>query len=118
VASLLWSDVTALAPQLAVVDITAQAMILAYVNDTVNVPLFGGESSSRTKLVRVMLAAHFGELQRRQDQGQVIGETVGTTSIAIQYERRADPEALRETSYGAQYLGLINASAARVGFVP
>lgn len=112
-ADIAWSDVVAIAAQLSTVSAGAQAMFLADANESINVALFGGEGSAKTKLVRVYRAAHFGELARRRGDAQVTGETLAATSVSLTYLRTQSDDGWRETPYGATYLDLIQASAIR-----
>lgn len=110
-AAVTWDDVVNHAPELATgVSAGAQADILAHVNGTVNVALFGGEDSHRVKLIRVYLAAHLGTLDKSRGN---IASTSGVTSESAGGLSRSyaiipgDSSAMSSTSYGKEYLRLI-----------
>lgn len=73
-AAISWADVLTVDASLVSTDPALQLVLLDLVNaELVNVRVFGGEESKRTKLVRTLLAAHFAKVF-----GQVIGgENVG-----------------------------------------
>ena len=61
-------------------------MILAHVNEDLNPTAFGGEDSVRYMLARCYLAAHLGEITRRNGgSGAVTSKSIGTSSITLAY---------------------------------
>jgi hypothetical protein len=114
VADIAWSDVTDLQANLSTVAAGAQMIILAYVNDDLNPAAFGGEDSATFVLARAYLAAHLGELTRRNGtSGNVSSETYGRTSVSISYG--ASDDGLKLTSWGSAYAELLLASPLRMG---
>lgn len=118
-AAIVWADVVAAAPQTAAVTPAWRTSILAYVNTTLDVDIFGGEASPKLKMLRTLLAAHYGEMWiRRGNGGAVDREELAAESIYIAYAPPHWGTPLSATSYGELYQGLIDSSPARVGFVP
>lgn len=102
-AAIAWSDVVAFAPQLASVDAGAQAVALAYVNATLQVDAFDGEAGPRTRIARILLAAHLGSLPGSGgNPGNVTSETVSATSLQSMYSMAAAGNGLDATSYGVE----------------
>jgi hypothetical protein len=118
-AAITWSQVEAFAAQLADVDPDAQVTILAYVNDNVNVSALGGEGASKLTIARIHLAAHMGEIERTRNAegGPTKRERIAADEIELEYAVLTSESSLEQTSYGREYLRLIRASAAAVGFV-
>ena len=115
-AAIQWPDVVALQSNLDTVAAAAQMIILAHVNEDLNPDAFGGEASPRYVLARSYLAAHLGELVRRKGAQQLASKTIGTNSITLTYiAAHASPEALRQTTWGGQYLELLSQSPIRIG---
>lgn len=108
-AAIVWSDVTAAAPQLTTVSATTQTDILAYVNAALNLDMFDGETGPRTRLARINLAAHFAELERLGAGGPVIAESDGR--LSRQYAMPTARSELMTTSYGRAFWSLIGAAA-------
>jgi hypothetical protein len=112
-AAIEWADVVGIAGNLANVSALGQAAILAYVNDALEPGNFGGEESPKLYLARILLAAHFGELNRRASVagaqgGTIASKTIGTNSITIQYaQQQTTDSALKSTEWGAQYRDLL-----------
>lgn len=113
-ADITWSDVTALQANLSTVAAGAQTLILAYVNEELSAAAFGGEDSARFTLARCYLAAHLGELTRRNGAQDVRSETIAAGSVTLAYGA-GDEEALAQTSWGRQYAELLAASHLRLG---
>ena len=110
-----WDNVTAFAPELSDVALTAQADILSYVNEELNVERLGGEDSVKLKLARVNLAAHLGTLalpNRAGAHGPTIMEMEGP--VMRQYTAGSG---LEETAYGRAFRSIVRNSAARGPFV-
>lgn len=113
-AAILWSDVTAIAPSLAdpAVAIAAQAMLLAFANEAIDVRLFpNGESDNRLKLARIYLVAHYASSGILGDAsggagaaGPVASEAAGSLSVsyASMTSSWTDP-GLESTSWGRMY---------------
>ncbi len=111
-----WTDVVDIAAELATVAIGAQTMILAHVNTTLVVKLFGGEESPKLKLTRCYLAAHLGTLGPRV--GIVTSES--ELDLAIGYTipplPPGDDPFWARTAYGLAYRSMVRSTAARVPF--
>lgn len=115
-ADITWDDVVALQVSLADVSEAAQEMILGYVNEGLNPNAFGGEDSPRYVLARAYLAAHLGEIERRNGGGNVSSETIGANSITLAYAAATSgDEALAATPWGTQYKALVRLSTLRIG---
>jgi hypothetical protein len=108
-AAIVWTDVTAAAPQLTTVSATTQADILAFVNAALNLVVFDGESGPRTRLARINLAAHFAELERLGAGGPVIAESDGR--LSRQYAMPPSRSEFLTTSYGRAFWLLISPAA-------
>lgn len=112
-ASVTWDDVVGIAGNLSGVSELGQTAILAYVNDALEPRNFGGEESPNLYLARILLAAHFGELARRQASGAgvsgpVSSKTIGASSITVQYAAQAmGADGIMSTEWGRQYKDLI-----------
>lgn len=108
-------------PAFADVSDGVQVDVCDYVNTHVNVAKFGGENAIKTKMARIALAAHLGEVRRRSEgggqTGDVRSESISATALTVTYAE-ASSSGLRETSAGRDYLALARRSAARVGHVP
>lgn len=112
-----WAHVVDHAAELATVDVDAQNDILAWVNNHLNVDLFGGEDAYKTKLARIYLAAHMGTGTRRGGAvGAITSSSAGGLSRSFQVPSTTDTD-LSSTSYGAAYAMLLKTTVARVGFV-
>jgi uncharacterized protein DUF4054 len=119
-----WEDVIAIASELADLNEDAQDMILAYVNDWVQPIPFGGEASSKLRLARAYLAAHYGSLTSQggsTSAGPVISETVGdisrTYASGVSTALSSGDALLDSTVYGKNYRALLRGSLARLPFV-
>jgi hypothetical protein len=113
VADIAWSDVVDLQANLSTVAAGAQTKILTYVNEGLSAAAFGGEDSPRYTLARIYLAAHLGELARRNGERAVSSETIAASSISMSYG--AVDDSLSQTSWGSQYAEMLLASSLRVG---
>lgn len=110
-----WDNVVALQANLEDVAELAQTMILDYVNNGLNPKAFGG-CTPRYTLARSYLAAHMGELSRRNGGGQVSSESISANSIAISYaQAQSSDQALMQTPGGQSYLALVRVSPLRIG---
>lgn len=128
-ANIVWSDVVAVAPELATgVAAAFQTLILGYVNEVVQASEFGGEESYTYTLARAYLAAHYGKLHKESadggaagTSGPVTGMTEGGVSISFATSFGgsnffSDPS-LGLTKYGLTFLGFVRRSPANAGFV-
>lgn len=114
-ASIIWTDVTALDSNLSSIDSGVQTTVLAHVNEAFDVDVFGGESSSTLKLARQYLAAHMATLIRMAGQGAsgpVSSESAGglSRSYAVAQSGAGD---LGATLWGSMLAHLIRTSPAR-----
>lgn len=119
-AAIEWPNVVDFAASLANVPTGAQDAILAYVNTTLAVATFGGEESPKLRLARIYLAAHMGEVLKRDGIGGAItGETVGADSISFSYTApiKGAIESLETTSWGLEFQRLTNSTIARLPVV-
>lgn len=73
-AAIVWADVVAVAPELAELSSALYTDILGYVNVALVPTEWGGEDSSRLRLARLYLAAHYATMVSR---GGSVGEIVG-----------------------------------------
>lgn len=120
-ASIVWSDVTDVAPELAT-GVTAgfQTKILAHVNRVVSTRAFGGEESPTLTLARSYLAAHFASRvgPKRGKVGPVASQSEGGVSQSFANGAPPSTSELATTSYGQDFLSLVRSSPyARAGFV-
>jgi hypothetical protein len=120
-ADITWSDVVAVATELATgVSAAFQTMILEYVNETVQASEFGGESSVTFKLARCYLAAHYGYLQKAgalAATGPVTSKSEGGVSLSYASPESGLTDPLLRTNYGESFLSLVRRSPARAGFL-
>lgn len=117
-AAILWSDVEAIAVELADVPIAAQTLYLDLANKFLNVNMFDGEDGPRVKLARIYLAAHFATLDRQRGTataGPVISESRGglSRSYANLFQTSNGPGLFGSTAYGMNYEALVRTSGAR-----
>jgi hypothetical protein len=120
-ASIIWSDVVAMAPELALVPgVSAQNDILAYVNVALDVSLFGGESGPKLRLARIYLAAHFGKLSSQGGvgiAGPVIAESAGGLSRSYANLTMLGAHHFGGTVYADMFNELVDTSMARLPIV-
>lgn len=121
-AAIAWADVTAMAPELATVDVGAQVTILAHVNAALSVSTFGGEAAPKLRLARILLAAHYGTgvaSGGAAPAGPVVSESDGGLSRTYAQPGGGDSagSAWASTSYGRELAALIRSSAARLPVV-
>ncbi len=112
-AAILWTDVTALAPELATVGVPAQTIILEHVNSALAVDLWGGEEAVRLKMARSYLAAHFGAqvgAGGAAAAGPVVAESADglSRSYANLFAMMGSDPLYDATSYGRQYRLLVH----------
>lgn len=117
-AAITWAHVQLIAPELSAVVLDAQTLILSHVNEALSVSVFGGEDAGKTKLARVFLAAHYGSrtLSGGAELGEVSSETVGQIKrdyVTSGVSAELSGAGLRSTTYGANYLSLVETSGAR-----
>lgn len=112
-----WTNVTDHAAELSTVAAQAQTDILAYVNSVIQVALIDGEAGPKTKLVRIYLAAHLGELTISSSSSSTTGARTSEKEgdVAVTYASTSSLAAAPHgsTSYGQMYLTLIGTSALR-----
>lgn len=115
-AAITWDDVVAVASELEETPEDAQDMFLAHVNTALAVGAFGGESSPKLKLVRVLLAAHMATLLSAGGEnaaGPITSETASMNSISRSYAAISGGSEWDLTPYGRQYARLIRTSRGR-----
>lgn len=115
-----WAAVLAMFPAdpaLAALPVPAQTDILAYVNTTLAVRVFGGEESPKLRLARIYLAAHYATASGPSAaglSGVVTSESVGIGSASRSYAApNASSSAWGSTSYGRLYAELLRTTSAR-----
>lgn len=110
-ASIIWSDVTAFAPELAAVAAGAQTDLLAYVNgDGVAVDVFGGEDSPTTRLARIYLAAHVATVGRfGAGAGPLTSHSAG--GLSRSFAQFSGGGLIGTTGYGRLFLQLARPGA-------
>lgn len=118
-AAITWAHVLDHAPHLSTIDADARTDILAHVNTYLTVAYFGGEEASKTKLARVYLACHFGQLLLSGASGAA--GPVTSRSLGDMSEGYTSPwghaSALSETAYGKAYENLARGTYARAGLL-
>lgn len=114
-ASITWAEVEVFAPELSEVEDDAQDLILEYVNSILNVSVLGGESAPQLKLARIYLAAHFGTGVGTgdSDDQEVASESMGGLTRSYVTSQTMSLGALNSTSYGRQYLQIVQQSVPR-----
>lgn len=118
-AAIVWSDVTSLPDAaLATISVLFQDLILEIVNTTgLNAANFGGENAAKTKLARVLLAAHFATMfLRRGFAGVPASQSEGGVSESMAQILQG-PRALDLTGYGQALHALAAGTPARAGFL-
>lgn len=121
-ASIVWADVLAHAPELSTVASGAQADLLAHVNASIAVDDFDGEDGPNTKLARIYQAAHLATLAgfaASGASGPVASESAG--GLAVSYAAAlgvASYSDLSATAYGKALRGMIRRSVAGLPRVP
>lgn len=120
-ADIAWSDVTAIASQLAVVGavpVAGQTLCVALANGSFDPAYYGGEDNIVYRMARILYAAHFAEIVRRQGQsGVVTSETFASQSVTVAYQSKLLLEPLQATPYGEQLMLLQSQRPNRAGFV-
>jgi hypothetical protein len=119
-AAIAWTNVTDHYASLAApaVSTNAQTDILAYVNDeALSASVFGGESSTQYKLARIHLAAHMGELERRNAAtagavGAATEKTISATSLSVTYGGKvnASDDVFLTTPGGVAFRSLVRSN--------
>lgn len=104
-AAIVWSDVTALAPELTSTSATTQSDILNHVNAAIDVDRFDGEDGPTTRLARIYLAAHYATLAALGAGGPLAVEREG--GIERSYAAPSQRSELLTTSYGRGFWQLI-----------
>lgn len=115
-ASVTWTDVTDLAPELVAVGVNARIAILAVANTALDVVNWGGEDSSKLHLARCYYAAHFATLGMRKGKaGTIQSESAGGLSKSYANPMFQTTTMLQTTPYGQMYIALVKTTAARIG---
>lgn len=113
-ASIVWDDVIAHAPELSTVGSTAQDDILAVANEVLDVTQFGGEDAAKTRLARIYFASHFATIDSQGSSGAtgaVVSETVGGLSRAYASVSASGTDPLWDrTPYGQAFRALLRAT--------
>lgn len=121
-AAINWAAVLAFAPELVTVSGGAQTDILGLVNESIDPDMLDGEDGRKTKMARVLLAAHLGAGVAKSGGstgvGNVVSESAGGLARAYGATFTLDTASLGTTSYGQAYLAMVRASAAAAPFVP
>jgi uncharacterized protein DUF4054 len=114
---IVWTDVLAHAPELSTIAVSAQADILALVNDAIQESAWG--SSFRTKLARIYYAAHLATVSRSLSGagGPIVSESEGGVSVTYATPQQITTTELGESRYGRLYLELRRHLSGRVGMV-
>lgn len=112
-----WTQVIALAPELSIVNSTAQDLILGYVNVALMSAPFGGVDSAEFALARIWLAAHLG-VAAKEDAftGQVASESAGGLARSYALPSNSGGDDYQSTSYGRKFYAMLRRSGARGGF--
>lgn len=121
-AAILWTDVVAVAPDMATgVSAAFQTLVLSYVNVNVVATEFGGEDNPTYVMARAYLAAHYAALHKagvNGTAGQRIAQSEGgvSMSFANNSPMGTDP-LLDKTTYGQAFRSLSRRSPSVAGFV-
>jgi len=125
VSAILWSDITGTPPAVGIAselvalsDVPAQTLILLLVNTTgINAANFGGEDATKTKLARILLAAHMATMfLRRGIAGAVASQSEGGVSESYA-NIVANPKTWDQTSYGSVLRTITAGTPARAGLL-
>lgn len=124
VPAIVWGQVVAFDAELAKLPLEVQLDALAFAN-SLNPQGFGGETTPKYKLARLLYAAHFGELVLRAMKmsasgaaGAVSSETISATSVTISYDTAKTTDSLALTACGQAFSELASSSLSRLPFVP
>lgn len=124
-AAITWPDITGTPPAAGIAseltalsDVPAQTLILLLVNTTgINVANFGGEDAVKTKMARILLAAHMATMfLRRGISGAVSSQSEGGVSESYA-NIVASPKTWDQTSYGSVLRTLVAGTPARAGLL-
>jgi hypothetical protein len=119
--ALVWSNVVAVAPELATgVSAAFQTLILGYVNEAVQADEFGGDESYTYVLAMAYLAAHYASLHKIGATGQsgpVTSMSEGGVSVGFANMFSSSGSPIGATSYGQAFLSFLRRSPANAGFV-
>lgn len=118
-AAIVWPDVTVVDASLASTAAPLQLVILDLVHELVNVRVFGGEDGKRTKMVRVLLAAHFakvfGQIGAGEVAGPVTSRSMGGISKSMATAAMTD-DGLSRTGHGQLYRMIVKFAPLTQGF--
>ena len=109
-ADITWADVEDIAPEMSTVIADAQTKILAYVNNTVDDNAFNNVYQGT--LAKCYLAAHRGYFALASVSAGVTSKSIG--SVSVSYGNSTD---ISTTSYGREYVNIVNNSPARCPIV-
>jgi hypothetical protein len=116
-----WEDVVTIAPAMSAVSLSAQAMILALISETIDDSDDAWGSDALFTMGASLLAAHYGSLvlgnSASAAQGPVTGMTLGPASKSFASPMNLKSTALAATSYGREYLALAAQLPSAYGFV-
>lgn len=124
-AAITWADITGTSPAIGIApelvalnDAAAQAVILLLVNTTgISTRNLDGEDGVKTRLARILLAAHMATLfMRRGLAGMVSSQSEGGVSESMS-NIVANPHTWDQTAYGAALRTLIAGTACRAGLL-
>ena len=121
-AAITWTDVTDYAAELAVyTSVNGQNIILNVVNGSgLDASNFGGENAPKTKLARVLLAAHYATMTLQSAggvTGPVTSRTEGGVSESYGNFTMTNTVALDATEYGQLFRLLCSGTEARAGIL-
>ena len=111
-AAIVWTDVTALAPELSTISSTTQSDVLNFVNSALNVALYDGESGFRTRLARIYMAAHLASMSKLGPAGGPLTGESAAGVLSRSYATLATKSMYGQTAYGQMFLGLLPPAAA------
>lgn len=80
--AIVWADVQGVDATLVAVDLSYQVVLLDVANSTINVDAFGGEEAPKTRMVRILFAAHFAALSL-QATGKWTGAVIAESALGL-----------------------------------
>lgn len=119
-ADISWGQLAAFAPQLAAItDTDIQTMLVGVANESLEPNVFGGESSYKYMLARLLLGAHEGMIiLMRGDVGKASSESISKESLTVSYASGGSGDSsLKLTDYGSALEEMIDSSPARLPIV-
>lgn len=118
-ASIIWEDVSGVAPELGGTRLSfiAQDMILQLANTYLAVDNWGGEASPKLKMGRAYVAAHFATMQlRRGIPGAIASSSAGELARSYATPMLNTNSTFQLTGYGILFIQLAKTTPARAGF--